>query len=243
MKKAIGILILSAFMAVPAVADLVVPYDMTEAVLNFNELSKRLMVTESAGSNLLVTLEDDEVVGPAKDSAKVIGGENFDLVVDLTMKDEFGANNWSATGTLKFTDIVTSSYAVEADFQSTLVEIDKGGYLIIQGTLSDMAPNSSILVNRGDPWVYKGNGESSFAGDADGIDKQLTVYNPESYDGGTLITIKFGASGYTLDELFEDDIENWGPGEVKGQVVPLPAAALLGFLGLGAAGLKLRKFA
>jgi len=243
MKKAICILILSAFMAVPAVADLVVPYDMTEAVFNFTKSSKQLLVTESTGSNLLVTLEDELVIGPAKDSAKIVGGDNFDLVVDLTMKAEFGANNWSAAGTLKFTDTDTASYAVEADFHSTLVEIDNEGYLRIEGTLSDTTSNTSILVNRGDPWEYVGNAEGAIAGDADGKPNQITVYNPGSYDGGTLLTIKFAAAGYDLDTLFSDDREDWYPGEVKGQIVPVPAAVLLGFLGLSAAGLKLRKFA
>ena len=224
--------------ATPVMADLVLTYEIDRATLTFTQTTNNLQVTETATSDLFVTKMND-VTFATLDDALVDGGANFNLLLDLILVDEPGANNWSATGSMKFTDTTTATYAVEAAVTSTSIAIN-GGELEIKGYLYDLAPNTSILVNRGDPWVFAGNGDVGPA-DEDGTANQVTMGNRETYDGGQLVTIKFGVSG-TLDDLFSAN-QTLSNGEVKGQVVPAPAAVLLGLLGLSVAGIKLRKFA
>jgi len=238
MRRTILLAIACVFVATPALAGLVVTYDMSAATLNFTVADSKLKVTEGVLSNLTLTYIDDQTFATL-DSVAVTGGANFNLLVDLTMT-QLGPNNWSAAGTLGFTDLNTANNAVEAAVQSYSVSI-AGGYLEIKGYLQNLGANSSILVNRGDPWVFVGNADLGGA-DADTTANQITVFNPVSYDGGELLTLKFGVGG-TLDNFFSADRLNLTGGEVKGQVVPVPAAVLLGFLGLGAAGIKLRRFA
>ena len=244
-KRRLLVVICFAFLclsAAPAMADLVLQYDMNKALLDFTVGDKKLVVTESASSVMDVAKTDNGTFSTL-DTARVIGGANFDLLLDLTLT-QLGANNWSASGSLQFSDTDTSDYAVEATVQSYLIQIS-GGSLEIKGYLGDLGTNKSILVNRGDPWEFVGNSAPPFlpstpAG-SDGTADQVTMFNPESYDGGQAWTIKFGVSG-TLDNFFSED-RDLSDGEVKGQVVPVPAAVLLGILGLGVVGLKLRKYA
>lgn len=233
MRRLILIVLLSVFVTAPAMADMVT-YDMGQAGLNYTSATKQLVVQESSLSMLYLELDDQ--FGVAKDDVAIVGGTNFDLLLNLTLT-QLGTNNWSATGTLKFTDISTSNYAVEATVTSTSITAD-GTSLQIAGYLEDLTP-PTIMVNRGDPWVFVGNSDSGGT-DGDGTASQITVINPDSYDGGTILTLKFGVS-QTLDEIFGQD-QNLTGGEVKGAIVPVPGAVLLGILGLGAAGVKLRKF-
>lgn len=241
MRKTILLLVsivILGLSAIPAMADMVT-YDMGQATLDYFRPTNRLLVRESALSTLYLELDDP--YGVALDNVAVVGGINFGLALDLTMIDLPGDNNWSALGTLRFTDTDMSSAAVEAVVVSTSITAD-GTSLRIEGGLEDLNP-PSILVNRGDPWVFTGNADGGGA-DADDTYGQITVPNPGSYDGGTILTLKFGYAG-TLDELFGaigPDPSMTG-GEVKGVVVPVPAAVLLGVLGMGVAGLKLRKYA
>jgi hypothetical protein len=226
------------FGVTPAMADLVLQYDMNKALLDFTQATNKLIVKEDTPSILDVAVVDD-VTFSTLDTARLNGGANFNLLLDLTMVDEPGDNNWSASGSLKFSDTDTSDYAVEATVQSYLVQISSG-VLEIKANLGDLGTNTSILVNRGDPWVFAGSAEGMAAG-SDGTQDQVTMYNPEAYDGGQAWTIKFGVSG-TLDNFFSGD-RDLSDGEVKGQVVPVPAAVMLGILGLAVAGWKLRKYA
>ncbi len=224
--------------AAPAMADMVT-YDMGIATLDFTQATNNLLVQETSLSMLY--LEFDDLGGVALDNVAIIGGDNFNLTLDLTM-NQLGINNWSASGSLKFTDTDATSNAVEAAVQSYSVKAD-GTSLQIVGSLSPQNPPPSILVNRGDPWVFVGNTDGGGA-DADLTANQITVFNPESYDGGTVWTIKFGMTD-SLDVFFgtTGQDRHLTGGEVKGSVVPVPAAVLLGILGLGVVGLKLRKYA
>jgi len=249
MKKAICILVLSAFVATPAIADLALTYHVNKAELSYTATTKKLQVRETYRS-ILEVRQEDTLTFAVHDNAEVNGyfwdgsanQANFDLLLDLQLV-QLGPNNWSATsGSLKFTDTNRASNAVEAavDVYEIVVDSDE---LRIRGHMTNLGTNTKILVNRGDPWKFVGNDETGDAGDADGTANQVTMYGPENYDIGEVLTVKFGV-GVDLDTLFGGvDNQTLLGGEVKGQVVPVPAAVLLGFLGLGAAGLKLRKFA
>jgi hypothetical protein len=237
MRKTILLLVsivILGFVTTPVMADLVT-YDMGQATLDYMRPFNRLLVQESVLSQLYLELDDPG--GNALDNAAIIGGVNFDLVLDLTLT-QLGTNNWSAAGTFRFTDTTLATAAVEAWVQSTSIKAD-GTSLQIAGSLGYLNP-PSILVNRGDPWVFTGNADGGGA-DADGTANQITVPGSESYDGGTILTLKFGYTG-TVDEFFGAD-QNMTGGEVKGVIVPIPGAVLLGMLGMGVAGLKLRKYA
>jgi hypothetical protein len=212
----------------PAAADAaLVSFDLNSAKLDYVNSTKTLVVTENIGSDLLVRYEDGLNV---LDSAKIVGGGDFDLTFTLSMFDEPGAENWSAGGTLEFTDTNTTTNAVEGSFVSTNVEIFfTGGVLEIQGLLSNNPPASSILLNRGAPWVFVG--EETIPGEhiGDGLDGtagQITVSNPGDYDEGVAFTLKFGVGTTSLDTLFAADFSKTA-GEVKGYVTPEPATMSL----------------
>ena len=74
-------------------------------------------------------------------------------------------------------------------------------------------------------------------------------YAPQTFDVGgltyTLELIGFGLDSSTLQDEFQSPEGTDNPTLLWGQInlVPVPGAVLLGMLGLGAAGLKLRRFA
>jgi hypothetical protein len=241
MKRIVLIAVACVFVATPALANLVVTYDLADAVLNFTQSTNTLKVTQTDDSDLRMKLIDD-VSYATLDSALAGGGANFDFELVLKMVDEAGINNWSASGDLLFTDTDGGAGGVNAHVESDSITI-ADDYLTIAGHLSNIGANPSILMttNPGDPWKFHGNGSNPTPG-ADGVAQQITVSNPLSYDGGTLVTLRFGVSG-ALDTFFSTDRFDLTGGEVKGSIVPVPAAVLLGLLGLGAAALKLRKHA
>lgn len=222
-----------------AMADLIVTYDCSNAALNYNSALKTMAVTQTGGSVFDVRTEDT-VSGTVQDTARLIGN-SFNLALDLQMV-QLGVNNWDGAGTIKFTDTSTATNAVEATADISSIQV-LAGNLIITGNLGVLNPNTNILVNRGNPWVFVGNQAIPTEPDADGVVGQITVDNIASYINGTLITLKFGVPGNgTLDSLFSVD-RSMNGGEVKGSVVPAPAAVLLGAMGLGLVGWVKRRFA
>jgi len=76
---------------------------------------------------------------------------------------------------------------------------------------------------------------------ADGVGNTLTLNNWDSWDGGDLVSLHFVTAGMNLDTFFGANRTSEGAGDLS--VVPVPTAVLLGILGLGVAGVKLRKYA
>jgi len=236
MKRILLVAVLCVCTMTPAFADLYLTYDSSAASLVYTVATKTLVVTNTAGSVFQVRKEDTGL-GTIVDNTQIVG-TGFSLALNLNLVDLAGANNWSATGTLTFTDTGASN-VVEATVTTSSITMPSN-ILMIQANLSNLGINDRILVGA-DPWVF--NGQSEIPGEGtEGIANQITMYNPGSYDGGNLLTLKFSAPGSNLDTLFGTN-RNLAGGEVKGQVVPVPAAVLLGLLGLGAAGIKLRRFA
>jgi hypothetical protein len=147
---------------------------------------------------------------------------------------------------LTFTDTNTASNAVKADFTSSSIAIMYGaaGYLEIRGYLGTSSGQDSILLStRGDPWKFMGEASSTpNSPDADGVDGQITRAQRAAQDNGTLICMKFAIGQDSLDTLFGVD-RSLGGGEVKGSIVPAPAAVVLGLMGLGLVGVWMRRYA
>ena len=222
----------------PAPAAFIVSFDLNSAKLDYVNTTKVLTVTENLGSDLLVRQEDGIDV---LDSAKIVGGGDFNFTFTLDMLAGSGTDDWSASGTLKFTDTDKTSNAVSGDFTSSSVEIFPfaGGVLQIEGTLYDNTP--SILQNRGNPWEFVG--EETIPGEhtADGTDGkvgQITINSPGAYDDGVVFILKFGVGTNSLDTLFGDNFTKTG-GEVKGHISPEPAT--LAMLALGGLAILRRR--
>lgn len=228
---------------VAASADFIVSFDLNSAKLDFDESEGVLIISENLGSDLLIRQEDgNDVV----DTAKIVGGDDFDFTFMLNMTQDSGLDMWSAMGSLMFTDIDAGLASVVGYFISDNISIStigsgswQIGVLQIEGTLSNNAP--SMLQNRGNPWVYVGEETipGEHAGDgADGVAGQITIDNPEAYDYGIVFILKFGVNTNSLDTLFgEDFVENGG--EVKGFITPEPATMTL--LALGGSMILVRR--
>ncbi len=219
-----------------ALADIAVTYDCSEATMVYNKVAGTASVSNTLGSTFDV-IEKDTVSGSALDSARSLGNSfNLNLQLNLT---HLGVESWGGTGTIQFTDTNTATPAVLATVAITSIQIVAGD-LQIQGLLSN---GTGILVNRGNPWVYVGQQAVPGKADGDSVPGQITVGNVASYTTGTLLTLQFAVPGNgSLDTLFGVD-RTLESGEVKGSIVPAPAAVLLGAMGLGLVGWVKRRYA
>jgi hypothetical protein len=240
----------AAVLAMPAVAraDLAVTFDLTDATLVYTAgIPKTLDVTESNASQFTVNLEDMATT-TVLDRARIYGSSPspFDFLLAMNLTDLAGVDNWSAAGTLTFTDTDTSSNAVKADFTSSSIAIVNGatGYLEIKGYLLTSSGKDAILINRGDPWKFMGQASSTpDTPDADSVDGQITRGDRAAQDNGTLLVLKFAIGQTSLDTLFGGENRTIDAGEVKGSIVPAPAAIGLGLIGLGLIGWYMRRYA
>jgi hypothetical protein len=167
--------------------------------------------------------------------------------MSLTFNFLGSGSTYSANGDFTLAD--KNSTALMARFTSTNVSLSPLGgaeELSIEGLLTTMPGQSSILVG-GNPWVFVGDHQQGTA-NQDSAGTTITVANPLSYITGGLVALHYPVYGDygSLEELFgaldkSDELDN---GSMHAQItpVPVPATVLLGLLGLGAAGLKLRKF-
>jgi hypothetical protein len=153
----------------------------------------------------------------------------------------YSLNSLGANGNgIAFTDIETSTNAVEADFKSWAVSLSPLGasthLFSFSGNLNDLGnSNGPILVNRppgGSTWTFEGDGGESIA-----------IGPPVSnFQNGGLVQIHLTTTETSLDDLFEEDVMLSG-GDMKITVVPAPAAVILGLIGLPVVGWIKRRFA
>ncbi len=238
----VGVLLLAS---APATADLYVGFDLDNAALSYQAAGNTMSIVGKSGSTLTVErLDDGDPPWTWRDSATVAGSAAFSL--DLTFTDLPGTDNWSAAGTLTLTD--NNANVTQASFTSISVEINEIGsdaHLDMEGYLSPVSGNDWILLDQGgNAWVFEGTGDLGGNND-DGVSNQITM-NPGS-DGGTLWTFDFDVVYMSEDTFFGSDRASGdsatGWGNVEGSIVPVPAAVVLGVIGLGLVGWRMRKYA
>lgn len=122
------------------------------------------------------------------------------------------------TGDLTFYD--TDGDNISADFTGTWLNV--GGTPVFSGMLSE------VYYNQVTNTTFDGHS-------GDSVSMVFTASQPWF---GTIMELAPASSWFTAGDF--TDVHS---GSVDAHVVPLPAAVLLGILGLGVAGLKLRKYA
>ena len=194
-------------------------------------------------------------VGPAT-SLYVGTADNLGNPLDFTQIDDYayhfyvfldfykhGSNVYSATGQVFISDLGPGPAwpaTIEADFMSSRIAL-VGSALQIEGYLYTPAGRTSILQQDtpGGAWVFCG--DPGTGADGDGV---VTVAYPNSFSRGTMFVSAYPTGASSLDQLFSRDwTTEMQMGVLAGYVVPVPAAVLLGMIGLGMASVKLRKFA
>ncbi len=121
-------------------------------------------------------------------------------------------------------------------FESIAVSsINKAGWAVLYETPGDGAPT---LASFGGTTISGNYPGVRFTAHFAGNKSNSLVFDIASFDGNTLVGVdKASWNG----SKWSFAAGTWSP--TRAEVVPVPAAVLLGFLGLSAAGIKLRKFA
>jgi hypothetical protein len=157
----------------------------------------------------------------------------------------FIAGSWGLGGDFTIAMTISNITATSAKGVGSFINTDVDGDTItgnLAGTWAPLPPppapqaTSNIFAGLLSNVAYNDNGalDDSFDGHLNSI--SMSYIQPEPWRG-TIIELTttgtwFGEGAFTTNQ-----------GSVDASVVPVPAAVLLGFFGLSAAGLKLRRFA
>lgn len=207
--------VMCAFMSAPAMADM------------FGFSLSNLSTTFNSGSNAFSSVDWSETTGDVYRNIAPTGTASFDegqwdtgsedFLVQMTISN-ITATTADGVGTLTLTDIDSDN--VSADVKGLWTKV--GGFALFGGMLSNVYYNQVT--------------DTTF--DAHSGDSVLMSFPsfPEPWSGAIVHLTSSGG-------WFDHDYTNAKGGSVDGAVLPVPTAVLLGMLGLGVAGWKLRKFA
>ena len=154
------VLVLLAAFAQSALATTHVNFTLSDPSYTYLGFMQELFIENQnlpeAASTLRIDIRDDLPGNQLLDSTRLttngLGGFTQSFWSDMTLTQN-GTNDWSAAGTVSFTDNDTSSQAFDALFQSTSVWLSgssENGYRLgITGNLSPREGQGTMLVNRG----------------------------------------------------------------------------------------------
>ena len=222
------------FSVAPAVADFV---DLTA-----DDTKMSVTTTADEGMTATTTIES---LGSAQSLMDMYikddGGNVLQSLIaepyDLTAMLDFtgSVNDYSATGSLVVND--TGVPKIAADFSSatltfTPVPVFGGNWasiLYMTGYLTPQEQYTSILLGDS-PWEF---GTIS-----------LSDPDPSLFTHGDMVVFEYKVPYGSLQDFFAAGyMDAYGMLNAEIHSTPIPAAVLLGIIGLGVAGLKLRKYA
>ena len=218
------------FSAVPAMADFV---DLTayETVMTVTDVwdgttATTIVEAEFPTSTMNMYIKDND--GNILQSLVV---QPYDLTATLVFTGS--GNDYSAIGSLVVND--TSSTKIDAAFLSDMVTFTPGAWistLTMTGYLTPQPGNTSILLG-GNPWEF-----------ANSPTEKISLTNADDFDHGIMIVFEMFLHAPSLQDYLSADGAQ-GQGQLTAQIhsTPIPGAVLLGVLGLGVVGVKLRKYA
>ena len=239
----LGIVVL-CFGAGPAVADLYLDVDVSFTNMTITPTGAGMAsvaISDSDYSSVAAYLWDDAGTSGSADDilmdeAYIMGGSYFDALLNLTFT-RAASEVWSASGPVIVRD-TTFSDVIAGNFTSTLIDIPSTSTdLYVHGRLSPIAPSTSILPTS--PWVFAGQAGPD---GSDGVAGQVILDPADYFDAGIVTVLHYHVGTGSLDALLSTS-DSFIQGDVSMTVVPVPAAFLLAMLGMGVAGLKLRKHA
>ena len=148
-----------------------------------------------------------------------------------------GGNDYTAIGSLEMYDIDGTKIA--ADFVSTTLNYNYAFphpilgdvyTMTVTGELTPQGTNTSILLEPS-PWEFVG---------ANGT---ISLGDPADFNHGIMVVFEYNVPYGSMQDFFVADGDASGMLFAEIHSTPIPAAVLLGIIGLGVAGLKLRKYA
>jgi hypothetical protein len=217
MKRLLFIAIVCAFMTAPAFADL----------YGFTVSSIRTTYDGSEFKALIGTLTTASLyrssvppTGTTTFDTDWTGSEDFLLTMDITNVTASSADG--INGLLSFKD--TDGDELKADVSGTWTKAGSAG--IFTGALSNMSYTST---------------DNTFDGDLGSVSMVFSGV-PQAQWLGTIVQLTTN-NAWFLNAQGNSNLFDAEGGCINATVVPIPAAIVLGLLGLGAVGLKLRKFA
>ena len=266
LSAAIACLVLAA---PHARADSYIQFGMNDPSCSYQSGNGEISFESQTDSSLTVQSRDattHQVLDSTSLAVSGLAGSfTMPLVANLTMTSG-SPNNWSASGTLTFSDMngvvslgtfppsPAGPPALVANFQSTNVWLSGNatdGYQFgITGVLTPQA-GDTMLVNQGSPWVFTGN--TAGVADADGNPMTVTANGQDVYAGGTATFITYLTADdvvdwpiTSLDDLMQYSFDSSG-GKAVGKALGTPAVpeplTLFGLaMSVGVLGSRLRKF-